>query len=247
MRRVALLCVAAAGVAARVDVDLSFGWRFRAGASQGGCNPADFTPSGLNNRQVFGLSNAPSATDAPSCLAAACAANAELFQWCPAGAGCGSASCWIGVYPGTSSPGTGWVSGLSNVSDIANAPETQAAYADAAWTVVDLPHDMLVNGTYSSSANGGEAYLPFGVGFYRKHLVVPAAWSGTRVDLYVEAALSTSQWWLNGVPLGGTFQSGYTAFAIRLDNVPGVVWGGANVLVAFVDAESVRTGWWYGA
>ena len=37
---------------------------------------------------------------------------------------------------------------------------------------------------------------------------------------------------------------GYTSFAVRLDNVSGVVWGGPNVLAVYVDA-TVFTGWFY--
>jgi hypothetical protein len=44
------------------------------------------------------------------------------------------------------------------------------------------------------------------------------------------------------VPLG-LHKAGYTSFALRLDNVPGVQWGGENVLAVYVDATT-GTGWW---
>ena len=88
-------------------------------------------------------------------------------------------------------------------------------------------------------------YLPYNTSFYRKHLVLPAAWAGTRVELYVEGALSASQWWLNGAPLasGHTFTTGYTALIMRLDDIPGIVFGAPNVLVGFIDGTR-KTGWW---
>ena len=124
------------------------------------------------------------------------------------------------------------LSATARASDPAPLPPTSTA-------------DYEVGGDFSQSANQGEGYLPYNTSFYRKHLTLPAAWAGTRVELYVEGALSASQWWLNGQPLanGVTFTSGYTALIMRLDNVPGVVWGGANVLVAFVDGTR-KTGWW---
>ena len=245
-----LLLPATSGSRARVDISL--GWRFHLGASADGggvsCNASNYPSSGLNNRQVFGLSNAPGATDAASCLAAACNQNAPLFQWCPGGGlACGaSASCWIGAYPGTSSPGAGWVTGLANASLLGSPIQAQPAFNDTLWTVLDLPHDFEVTGTYTATANGGEGFLPYAVAYYRKRLVLPSQWNGTRVELYVDGALSASNWWLNGVPLnsGATSYSGYTALIMRLDTVPGVVWGGVNVITAFVDG-TLKTGWWY--
>ena len=88
-------------------------------------------------------------------------------------------------------------------------------------------------------------YLPYNVSYYRKHFNVPASFNGTRVELYVDGALSASRWWLNGVALanGVTFTSGYTAIPLRLDTTPGFVAGGDNILVAFVDGTK-KTGWW---
>ncbi len=76
-------------------------------------------------------------------------------------------------------------------------------------------------------------------------MVVPAAWRGSRVELYVGGALSASQWWLNGQPLAGgrVFFSSYTALVLRLDDAPGGVnWGGPNLVAAYVDG-TLKTGW----
>ena len=84
----------------------------------------------------------------------------------------------------------------------------------------------------------------YNVSFYRKHLLIPTSWMGTHIELYVQGALSASQWWLNGIPIaGGTvFNSGYTALILRLDNNPGILWGNAiNVITAFVDGTQ-KTG-----
>lgn len=199
------------------------------------------------------------------------------------------------MWPGSSSPQAGWISGRVNTTaPVTTPPEAKPAYDDSTWTVLDLPHDYEVSGTYTQNGNQGEGayyciaaqrannrgrlectltdargnlnfaprvvyllthtttsaspltgYLPYNTSFYRKHLSLPAAFTGTRIELYVEGALSASQWWLNGVPLAGgrTFTSGYTALIMRLDDVPGVVLGGPNVLAAFVDGTR-KTGWW---
>ena len=232
--------------ATRASVDVSFGWRFQLGKSTPtSCASSDF-PTSLDGQRVLGLS-AASATDAASCMQAACAQGAELFQWCTgAGAKCGAASCWIGDWPGSSEAEAGWVSSRNNGSvPMPTPPEAAAAYDDSKWNILDLPHDFEVTGVYAAGQNGGEGFLPYNVSFYRKHVALPAAWTGSRVELYVEGALSASKWWLNGVELAGgnMFMTSYTALILRLDNSPAIVWGGQNVIVGFIDGTK-KTGWW---
>jgi hypothetical protein len=38
---------------------------------------------------------------------------------------------------------------------------------------------------------------------------------------------------------------GYTSFSVRIDNATNIVKGGKNVLAAFVDPNSGKSGWWY--
>ena len=243
-----LLHALSAATAQRTTVDVSFGWRFRLGENAAPCNASSF-PHDLAGQQVMGLNAAPAATDAASCLAAACTASVSVWQWCPGGgAQCGSASCWIGDWPGTSQSQGGWVGGYSSASSgpPVNPPEAQPSFNDGGWEVVDLPHDFQLDMGFSPNANGGEGFMPYNVSYYRKHFVLPASWASSRVELYVEGAISASTWWLNGVPLAGgkMFYSSYTAIPLRLDNVPGVVFGGPNVLTAYVNGR-LRTGWWY--
>ena len=83
--------------------------------------------------------------------------------------------------------------------------------------------------------------LPFR---YRKHFKLPAEWEGSSVWLYCEGAFHETTAWLNGAKVG-YHKQGYTAFSLRLDNIPGVKFGGEeNVLAVYMDASS-GTGWWY--
>lgn len=142
---------------ARYSVDVSFGWRFRMGMSGGSttpqsayCNSSSYPSSGLNNRQVFGLSQARGVSSVSDCLQAACNIGAQLYQFCPGGgAACGTVSCWIGSYPGTSGAGSGWISGLNtNATAIqgfkATPIEAEASFADGSWNVIDLPHGEVI-------------------------------------------------------------------------------------------------------
>lgn len=111
--------------------------------------------------------------------------------------------------------------------------------------VVDIPHDFVINGTFNATQDRGQAYLPKNVSWYRHSFMLPEGWAGSPVYILVENALSVSQWWINGQPLG-THASPYTPVIYRLDNATGGLnVGGKNVLATYIDAtEGVLTGWW---
>lgn len=116
-------------------------------------------------------------------------------------------------------------------------------YDDSSWTMVDAPHDMLVNQEYNPAYSKQMGYLPRNSGWYRKHFTLPADWAGMTVWVYIEGAFHTTASYLNGAPLG-FHQAGYTSFWLRLDNVTGVRFGAENLLALYVDA-TYGSGWWY--
>ena len=124
-----------------------------------------------------------------------------------------------------------------------NAPQAQTKYDDSTWSLVDAPHDMLINQKYDGRNSKSMAYLPRNSGWYRKHFALPAEWKGKSVWLYIEGSFHKTFSYLNGVSLG-SHQAGYTSFWLRLDNVTGVQYGSGskNVLALYVDA-SFGTGW----
>lgn len=229
-RRQALLLAAALSSAAgalsapRETVSLDFGVRFSP-FSAASCA----FPNPLNNVQCQNLNHAADAADAPSCAAAACAAAAQVWQFRA------SDGCWVGALS-SCIPGAGWAGGGRNASGPGpSPPEAQLAYDDSAWAVVDTPHDATILNNYSQSANGGQAFLPPAVSWYRKRFRVPAEWAGSVVTLVVDGSLSTSTWWLNGAQLVAARPNGYLPLVLRLDTAGLVPSGGANVLTAYVD------------
>ena len=50
----------------------------------------------------------------------------------------------------------------------------QPSFDDSHWRVIDVPHDFVVEGSFSRTADQAHGYLPFGVGWYRKHIDLPA-------------------------------------------------------------------------
>ena len=227
---------AATAAAAREEVSLDFGVRF----SPATCPPSYF-PIDLSGIQCQNLSNAPSGgASAAACAAAACNV-AEAWQYSA------TQGCWVGPLADCAGApqAAGWVgAGLNTSAPSYAPPQAQPAFDDSAWRLVDTPHDATILNDYNQSANGGEAFLPPATTWYRKHFRIPAAWAGTVVTLVCDGALSTSSWYLNGVPLVLNRPNGYLPFVARLDGVAGLVPGAPAVLAALVGGGGT-TGWWY--
>ena len=106
----------------------------------------------------------------------------------------------------------GW---LFQQSDAVGAAE--ATFTDAAWTKVDLPHDWAIAGPFESTnpSGGAGAFAPAGVGWYRKHFVLPEADTKKRVFVEFDGVMANSDVWINGVLLGHR-PNGYVSFRYEL-------------------------------
>ena len=233
----------------RLEVPFDFGWRFHLGDPENTStfcsDPRSIYKFQLNSVQCTGLSANHQATTADLCEAAACANGATTWQFC-ANSKC-KAPCFFGNIPYTkqcSRPDDRFV-GAGRKLDTwpVNKAPASATYNDSRFQIIDTPHDALIATPYSNASYNGEASIPRDFTWYRKHFVLPAAWSGSHVSVYFDGAYAVTNAWLNGVPVAN-HSCGYTSFALRLDNVSGVKWGDANVLALFVDARPY-TGWWY--
>ena len=96
-----------------------------------------------------------------------------------------------------------------------------AGYDDASWSVVGLPHSFSL--PYFLSAKFYAGY-----GWYRKHLTVPAEWSGRRIFLEFDGSFQDTQVYVNGKSIG-KHQGGYTGFS--LDATSAIVTGDNVVAV----------------
>ena len=119
--------------------------------------------------------------------------------------------------------------------------EAAAAFDDASWRNVHLPHDYVVEGTFSEKYANQWASLPTPRAWYRKRLDIPEAMRGKRVSVELDGIYRDSELWFNGHYLGNQ-PSGYTSFA--LDLTPFVEFGKANTLAVRVDPR-VQEGHWY--
>jgi beta-galactosidase len=117
----------------------------------------------------------------------------------------------------------------------------KAAFNDAKWRTVHLPHDYVIEGKFTPDADTGHGSLPVGPAWYRKHFFVPKSAAGQSVWLEFEGVFSDSTVYLNGYAVGG-HRGGYNGFTVDLSRR--LKPGQDNVLAVHVDARKFE-GWWY--
>lgn len=121
----------------------------------------------------------------------------------------------------------------------------QTDAADASWQKLDLPHDWAIQGPFRMELAGETGKLPWkGIGWYRKHFIVPESDKGKRVFIDFDGAMAYAKVWLNGHYLG-TWPYGYSSF--RMDLTPYLKFGGENVLAVSLNTEKWDSRWYPGA
>ena len=126
--------------------------------------------------------------------------------------------------------------------DIAGADVMQ--YDDAAWRVVDLPHDWSIEGRPERNAPSGNdgGYYAAGIGWYRKTFHLPASAAGRKLWLYFEGVYERSDVYVNGKRVGG-HPYGYTSFFCDISEQARP--GGGNVVAVRVDNSRQKNCRWY--
>jgi len=117
------------------------------------------------------------------------------------------------------------------------------AFNDAAWRVVELPHDWAIEGPFDKKYDARCGGLPFhGTGWYRKRFTLPAAAKGKYFTIEFDGAMSNAEVWLNGEKLGER-PYGYIGFAF--DMTPLLRFGSQENVLAVRLAPEDRSSRWY--
>lgn len=116
------------------------------------------------------------------------------------------------------------------------------------WKCVNLPHDWLVEETFTNdktlgSSPGANGYLPAGIGFYRKEFEIPETDKGRKITVEFDGIFRNSTVWVNGHLLGH-HASGYVPSFYDVTDVLRYGDEGKNVILVKVDATDYE-GWWY--
>ena len=103
-----------------------------------------------------------------------------------------------------------------------------AAFDDSQWRGVDLPHDWGVEQAFDPKLACCTAFLPAGVGWYRKSFTLRAEDAAKVVRVRFDGVMNHSTVWCNGKEVGGR-PYGYSSFTCDLTGV-----------VEFGEAERAR-------
>ncbi|WP_167618768.1 glycoside hydrolase family 2 TIM barrel-domain containing protein [Maribellus sediminis] len=121
---------------------------------------------------------------------------------------------------------------------------SQTDFNDESWRTLDLPHDWSIEGNFDPANPAGNdgAYLPTGIGWYRKHFEVPQNWEGKKVTVYFGGVYMNSEVFINGQSLG-VYPYGYSSF--YYDLTPYLKIGSENTIAVRVDNSHQKNCRWY--
>lgn len=116
-------------------------------------------------------------------------------------------------------------------------------FDDSKWVTLDVPHDWSIAGPFAvtNKTGGAGAFLPSGVGWYRKQFAVPKKFSDQRVFIEFDGVMQNSKVWINGVLLGER-PFGYAS--LRYDLTPHLN-SGSNVIAVRCDTSAQPASRWY--
>src|SRR5277367_4009102 len=120
----------------------------------------------------------------------------------------------------------------------------QDGFVDSGWRDVDLPHDWSIEGPFGEKepSGGPGAYLPTGIGWYRKKFRLPESERDRTVLIELDGVYQNSTVWINGHQLG-TRPYGYVPFAYEL--TPYLHFDGDNIVTVRVDNSNQTNCRWY--
>ncbi|MEI6605167.1 MAG: glycoside hydrolase family 2 TIM barrel-domain containing protein [Verrucomicrobiota bacterium] len=121
---------------------------------------------------------------------------------------------------------------------------SERAFDDTGWRRLDLPHDWSIEGPFDASNPSGSpgAYLPCGIGWYRKEFRLPPVTSNRMAHIGFDGVHMNSEVWINGHRLG---QRPYGFIGFQYDISPYLDPTGNNVLAVRVDNSLQPAARWY--
>ena len=117
------------------------------------------------------------------------------------------------------------------------------SFPDGNWRHLDLPHDWSIESEFSKDNASGSsgAFLPGGIGWYRKELLWDASWKGNKIYIDFDGVYMNSDVWINGHLLGHR-PYGYISF--RYDITP-FLNPGKNIVAVRADNSKLPSARWY--
>lgn len=124
--------------------------------------------------------------------------------------------------------------------DVSNAD--QISFDDSGWRTVDLPHDWSIEGPFDEQWASSTAYLPAGVGWYRKTFELNNNLRSKNIFLYFDGVYKNSEVWINGHYLGKR-PNGFIPFQYEITSFLNKT--GKNIVAVKVDHSQFADSRWY--
>lgn len=113
---------------------------------------------------------------------------------------------------------------------------------DTDWKPVDLPHDWSIEGPFDEQWASATAYLPGGIGWYRKTFDLTPNLRSKQLFLYFDGVYKNSEVWMNGHHLGKR-PNGFTPFQYEI--TPYLAKTGKNIVAVKADHTQFADSRWY--
>ncbi|MCX6333078.1 MAG: DUF4982 domain-containing protein [Bacteroidia bacterium] len=113
---------------------------------------------------------------------------------------------------------------------------------DSGWRNLDLPHDWSIEGSFSKDNSSCTAYLPGGIGWYRKSFTIPGKTKNRKYFISFDGIYNNSEVWINGTFLGKR-PNGYISF--QYDLTPYLNYNSVNLIAVRVDHTKDGDSRWY--
>jgi len=119
-----------------------------------------------------------------------------------------------------------------------------ADFNDSSWRSLDLPHDWSIEGQFNAknTAGGQGAFLPCGIGWYRKSFILPDSMKNKRVVIQFDGVYMNSKVYINGHFLG-QYPYGYSTFQYDLTGY--IQFSEENTIAVRVDNSLEPSSRWY--
>lgn len=124
--------------------------------------------------------------------------------------------------------------------DTADAGKT--SFDDKSWQSVSLPHDWSIEGPFDEQWASATAYLPAGIGWYRKTFDLRPGMRTKNIYIYFDGVYKNSEVWINGHYLGKR-PNGFIPFQYDLSQY--LHFSGKNIIAVKADHTEFADSRWY--
>jgi len=114
-------------------------------------------------------------------------------------------------------------------------------YDNRNWRLLNLPHDWSIEGKYDRHNTPQNAWLPIGVGWYRKEININKAWLQKTIFIHFDGVYMNSTVYVNGKK-AGTRPYGFISFQYDITDI---VKPGKNIVAVKVDDTPPPTARFY--